>query len=127
MGSRPAGTERDALEPTGGGYYTVPFGSVTAGRDSALERCVVKLRLKRFGRRHRPFYRLNAMDQRAARDSQVIEQLGFYDPIEKDTAKAVKLNEDRIKYWLSVGAQPSDTVRSLLKKAGIDPTPGKRQ
>ncbi len=65
------------------------------------------------------------MDQRAARDSQVIEQLGFYDPIEKDTAKAVKLNEDRIKYWLSVGAQPSDTVRSLLKKAGIDPTPGK--
>ena len=67
------------------------------------------------------------MDQRAARDSQVIEELGFYDPIQQDQAKAVQINEDRIKYWLSVGAQPSDTVRSLLKKAGIDPTPGKAQ
>lgn len=84
----------------------------------------VKLRLKRFGRRHRPFYRLNAMDSRSPRDSEAIEQLGFYDPLEADEAKAVRLNEQRIRYWLSVGAQPSDTVRSLLRKAGIDPTPG---
>jgi small subunit ribosomal protein S16 len=87
---------------------------------------VVKLRLKRFGRRHRPFYRLNAMDTRSARDSRAIEELGHYDPLEKDDAKAVTFKKERIEYWLSVGAQPSDTVRNLLKKAGIDPTPGKQ-
>ena len=65
------------------------------------------------------------MDARAARDSRAIEQLGFYDPLEQDQAKAVSLKEDRVKYWLSVGAQPSETVRGLLKKVGIDPTPGK--
>lgn len=88
---------------------------------------LVKLRLKRFGRRHRPFYRLNAIDQRSARDSAVIEQLGYYDPIESDPAKAFNVNEPRVQYWLSVGAQPSSTVRSLLRKNGIDnPTPGKK-
>ena len=85
----------------------------------------VKIRLKRFGRRHRPFYRINAIDGRSARDSRSIEELGFYDPLEGDSAKAVKVNEERVKYWLGVGAQPSDTVRSLLKNVGIDPTPGK--
>ncbi len=85
----------------------------------------VRLRLKRFGRRHRPFYRVNAMDARSARDSKTIEELGYYDPIEPKPDKALKLKEDRVKYWLSVGAQPSQTVRDLLKKAGIDPTPGK--
>lgn len=86
----------------------------------------VKLRLKRFGRRHRPFYRINAIDSRTPRDGRPIEELGHYDPIEPDQKKAVVLKHDRIKYWLSVGAQPSDTVRDLLKKAGIDPTPGKK-
>ncbi len=85
----------------------------------------VKLRLKRFGRRHRPFYRLNAIDGRSPRDGKSIEELGFYDPIEPAADKAVQFNQERVKYWLSVGAQPSTTVRSLLKKAGIDPTPGK--
>ena len=80
---------------------------------------MVRLRLKRFGRRHRPFYRLCAIDQRAARDSAPIEELGFYDPIEKDDAKALNLKAERVQYWLSVGAQPSDTVRGLLKKAGV--------
>ena len=80
---------------------------------------MVRLRLKRLGRRHRPFYRINAMDQRSARDSRVIEQLGHYDPLERDHAKAVQINEERVRYWLGVGAQPSDTVRSLLRKAGI--------
>ncbi len=84
----------------------------------------VKLRLKRFGRRHRPFYRLNAMDTRSARDSKAIEQLGFFDPLEQDQEKALKVDEPRVRYWLSVGAQPSDTVRTLLKKAGIDAKPG---
>jgi len=86
----------------------------------------VKLRLKRFGRRHRPFYRLNAMDTRSARDSRAIEELGHYDPLEQDDAKGITFKKDRIEYWLSVGAQPSDTVRSLLKKVGIDPTPGRQ-
>jgi len=67
------------------------------------------------------------MDSRAARDSKVVEQLGFYDPLEREQEKAVRVNTERVKYWLGVGAQPSDTVRSLLKKLGIDPTPGQKQ
>lgn len=66
------------------------------------------------------------MDARSARDSKPIEELGHYDPLEPDQDKAVVFKPDRIKYWLSVGAQPSDTVRALLKKVGIDPTPGKK-
>ena len=78
-----------------------------------------KLRLKRFGRRHRPYYRICAMDQRSARDSSPIEELGTFDPLEQDEQKAVNLNVDRAKYWIGVGAQPSNTVRSLLKKNGV--------
>ena len=88
---------------------------------------MVKLRMQRMGRRHRPFYRINAMDRRAARDSRAIEHLGHYDPLEKDESKQVHINAERVKYWLSVGAQPSQTVAALLKKNGIDPTPGKTQ
>ena len=80
---------------------------------------MVRLRLKRFGRTHRPFYRLNAIDRRSPRDGKPIEQLGYYDPCHKDESQQVSLNEDRIRYWLSVGAQPSDTVRDMLAKAGI--------
>lgn len=79
----------------------------------------VKLRLKRFGRRHRSFFRLNAMDGRAPRDGKVIEQLGWYDPNAKQHDRQVSLNRERIEYWLSVGAEPSDTVRDLLRKQGI--------
>lgn len=87
---------------------------------------MVRLRLKRFGRRHVPFYRLNAIDSRAPRDGRVIEELGWYDPICKDTDKQHKINADRVRYWLSVGAQPSETVAGLLKQIGVDPTPGRR-
>ncbi len=80
---------------------------------------MVRLRLKRFGRTHKPFYRLNAIDQRSPRDGKPIEELGFFDPTEKDEAKQANLKADRIRYWLSVGAQPSDTVRDLLTKLGI--------
>ena len=79
----------------------------------------VKLRLKRFGRRHRSFYRLNAMDGRSPRDGRVIEALGWYDPNAKENDQSVSLNRERIEHWLSVGAQPSDTVRNLLKQQGI--------
>lgn len=91
----------------------------------------VKLRLKRLGRSHGAFYRLNAMDSRAPRDGRVIEELGYYDPRNKDKAKQFVAKLDRCKYWLDTGAIPSETVSSLLKKNGIEhkqlrlPRPGK--
>ena len=86
---------------------------------------MVVLRLKRMGRRHRPFYRINAMDRRSPRDGRVIEQLGWYDPIAPDD-RQLSINVDRIDYWLSVGAQPSSTVASLLRRVGCDPKSGKK-
>ncbi|MEM7229709.1 MAG: 30S ribosomal protein S16 [Planctomycetota bacterium] len=86
---------------------------------------MVVLRLKRFGRRHRPFYRLNAMDRRSPRDGRVIENLGWFDPLAPED-RQVNLKLDRCDYWLSVGAQPSKTVANMLKKAGCDPKPGKK-
>jgi len=91
----------------------------------------VKLRLKRLGRTNRAFYRLNAIDSRTPRDGRVIEELGFYDPIEKDKAKQFVAKLDRCRYWLDHGAIPSETVSSLLKKSGVEhkqlrlPKPGK--
>ena len=91
----------------------------------------VKLRLKRMGRIHAPFYRLNAIDSRSPRDGRVIEELGHYDPQHKDQAKQFVAKLDRCRYWLDVGATPSETVSSLLKRNGIEhkqlrlPRPGK--
>jgi small subunit ribosomal protein S16 len=79
----------------------------------------VKLRLKRFGRRNLPAYRVNAIDSRTPRDGRVIEELGSYDPISKDPAKQFVFKRERVEYWLSVGAVPSDTVKGLLVKAGV--------
>ncbi len=79
----------------------------------------VRLRLKRMGRRHRSFFRLNAMDSRSPRNGKAIEALGWYDPNAKSGDKEASLNRERIEYWLSFGAQPSQTVRDLLKKNGI--------
>ena len=91
----------------------------------------VKLRLKRMGRSHRAYFRLNAIDSRAPRDGRVIEELGSYDPKAKDAAKQFVAKLERCKYWLDVGAVPSETVSSLLKKSGLEhkqlrlPKPGK--
>jgi len=79
----------------------------------------VVLRLKRFGRRNRPFYRICVMDRRTRRDGRAIEELGHYDPLHAGEGKSFELNEERAQYWLSVGAQPSGTVASLLKERGI--------
>ena len=79
----------------------------------------VKLRLKRFGRRNRSFYRLNAMDSHSPRDGRVIEQLGWYDPEASQADKQVSLKRERIEYWLGVGAEPSETVKQLLVHSGI--------
>jgi small subunit ribosomal protein S16 len=80
----------------------------------------VKLRLKRMGRKNGAFYRLNAMDSRSPRDGRVIEELGHYDPRNKDQSKQFLVKLDRCKHWLDVGAVPSETVSALLKKNGLD-------
>jgi small subunit ribosomal protein S16 len=93
----------------------------------------VKIRFKRMGRIHAPFYRMSAVDSRTPRDGRVIEELGTYDPQNKDAAKVFVAKIDRCKHWLDVGAIPSPTVSSLLKKAGVEhkmlrlPKPGKKK
>ncbi len=79
----------------------------------------VRIRLKRIGRRHRPSYRVTAVDRRRAPSSKVLEELGSYDPICEQEDRRVVLNRERIEYWLSVGATPSAVVRNLLKEQGI--------
>jgi len=79
---------------------------------------MVRIRLKRMGRRHKPFFRICAVDQREERDGRMIEDLGTYDP-GLDEDKKVIIKKERVEYWLSVGAQPSETVASLCRNAGI--------
>ena len=76
----------------------------------------VRIRMKRMGRKHRPFYRVCIMDRQRARDGKAIEEVGFYDTSVADKSKRVSLNMERIDYWLSVGAQPSEKVNALIKK-----------
>lgn len=86
---------------------------------------MVRLRMKSFGRRHRPFFRICAMDARSPRDGRAIEELGHYDPLSRNAATQTILNASRVRYWLSVGAQPSEKVQALLNRAGIKkPAPG---
>ncbi len=80
---------------------------------------MVRIRMQRGGRRHVNYFRINAIEKRVKRDGKVLENLGWYNPQAKDKAKQVELNVDRIKHWLSTGAQPSDTVLHLLIKANI--------
>jgi small subunit ribosomal protein S16 len=79
----------------------------------------VKLRMTRMGRRHRPFFRINAIESRTPRDGKILEKLGHYDPIEKDPAKQIVLDRERTEYWLDKGAIPSDTVSQILLRQGI--------
>ena len=78
-----------------------------------------KIRLKRIGRRNRPFYRLIIIDSRKRRDGSAIEQVGWYDPLKKDKETNFSLNEDRIIAWLQLGAQVSDPVNKLMKRSGL--------
>ena len=85
---------------------------------------VVKLRMQRFGRIRTPFYKIVAIDSRKARNAQPIEYLGTWDPLpDKDGRKSLRLSEDRVKYWLTVGAQPSDAVAKLLWRVKMLPKP----
>lgn len=88
------------------------------GLSSMEVRKVVKIRLKRFGAAKRPCYRVVVMDSREPRDGRCIEEIGTYQPIEKED-KQVTLKEDRVKYWISVGAQPTDIVAKLMNKKGL--------
>lgn len=76
-----------------------------------------KIRLKRIGAKKAPFYRLVVADSRSPRDGRFIEEIGYYNPTRETIELNVKV--DRARYWLSTGAQPSKTVRSLLDKAGV--------
>ena len=78
---------------------------------------MVKLRLRRMGAKKRPSYRIVAADSRSPRDGAFIESVGFYDPI-TDPA-TINVNLDRARHWLNNGAQPTDTVRSILQRAGV--------
>ena len=78
---------------------------------------MVKIRLKRMGMKKAPFYRVVVSDSRTPRDGRFIEEIGYYNPVEDPAV--IKFDEERAKYWLSTGAQPTDTVRGLLKKGGL--------
>jgi small subunit ribosomal protein S16 len=72
--------------------------------------------MKMLGRKHRAYFRIVAIDSRQPRDGRIIEELGSYDPMIKNTDERVQLRPERVKYWLGVGARPSEKVAVLLKK-----------
>ena len=78
---------------------------------------MVKIRLKRMGMKKKPFYRLVVTDSRNPRDGRFIEEIGYYNPVSEPVE--MKIDGERAKYWIGVGAQPTDTVRALLKKGGV--------
>ena len=80
----------------------------------------VRIRLKKMSRKARPFFRICAVDSRAPRDGKVIEELGYYDPMVRETDARAILKRERVDYWLGVGAQPSQKAGVLIKKYGTD-------
>ncbi|MBL0926266.1 MAG: 30S ribosomal protein S16 [Phycisphaerales bacterium] len=79
---------------------------------------MVRIRMSRLGRKHKPFFRINAIDLRTKRDGKVLENLGWYDP-SAVADKQLELKSDRIKFWLSKGAQPSDTCADIFAKHNL--------
>ena len=78
---------------------------------------MVKIRLRRVGAKKAPFYRVVVADSHFARDGRFIEEIGTYDPLTEPAT--IKIDMERAKYWISNGAQPTDTVREILKKAAV--------
>jgi small subunit ribosomal protein S16 len=76
----------------------------------------VRIRMKRLGRKHRPYFRICVMDARVPRDGKSIEEIGTYDPMVRDKSQRVTLNIERVDHWISVGAQPSEKVAVLIRK-----------
>jgi small subunit ribosomal protein S16 len=87
------------------------------GQPGDQENFVIKLRLRRTGAKKRPSYRIVAAEHSSPRDGRFIEIIGHYDPLTEPAT--VKINEERARHWLSVGAQPTETVAGLLKRAGV--------
>ena len=87
---------------------------------------MVVIRLSRAGAKKRPFYHICVSDRRNKRDGSFIEKLGFYNPIAKETEEKIKFDKERYDYWVSVGAQPSDTVMMLLKSCLLYTSPSPR-
>jgi small subunit ribosomal protein S16 len=79
---------------------------------------MVRIRLRRIGRKNAPVYRIVVADSQSPRDGRFIEIIGQYSP-RQSVEQSLQVNTDRANYWLNVGAQPSDTVRSLLRRAGV--------
>ena len=75
------------------------------------------IRLARHGSKKSPFYHITVADKDASRDGRFIERLGFYNPMAKGQAEGLRLNLERVDYWMSVGAQPTDRVKQLVKQA----------
>ncbi|MDD3266395.1 MAG: 30S ribosomal protein S16 [Burkholderiales bacterium] len=78
---------------------------------------MVVIRLARGGNKHRPYYSIVATDSRARRDGRFIEKVGFYNPVAPEGVEAVRIDNARVEYWTSVGAQVSPAVKKLLKRA----------
>ncbi|MGE0432078.1 MAG: 30S ribosomal protein S16 [Planctomycetota bacterium] len=85
---------------------------------------MVRIRLSRFGRRNRAFFRIEVFDQRVRRNGRSIEKIGWYDPYVADEAKKYGLDVERARHWLKVGAQASETVRQIFRKQGVFATDG---
>ena len=79
---------------------------------------MVVIRLSRGGSKKRPFYNIVATDSRSRRDGRFIERIGFYNPIASEKEESIRIAQDRLTYWLGVGAQASPTVERLIKQAG---------
>ena len=78
---------------------------------------MVTIRLARHGSKKNPFYHITVADQAARRDGRFVERVGFYNPVAKGQAESLRIDLERVDYWLSVGAQPSDVVKKLVKQA----------
>lgn len=79
----------------------------------------VKIRMTRMGRRHRPFFRINAVESRTPRDGRILEKLGHFDPLVKNVDEQLVLDNDRVMFWLDKGAIPTETIIDFLNKRGI--------
>ncbi|MCR9258594.1 MAG: 30S ribosomal protein S16 [Pseudomonadaceae bacterium] len=78
---------------------------------------MVSIRLARHGSKKSPFYHITVADRSESRDGRFVERLGFYNPLAKGQSESLRLDLDRVDYWMSVGAQPSDVVKKLIKQA----------
>jgi small subunit ribosomal protein S16 len=93
------------------------FNIGTASPPTGFEHIMVVIRLSRGGAKARPFFNIVVADKRVRRDGRFIERIGFYNPTATGAAEGLRIAQDRLNHWLSVGAQPSPTVQRLVKQA----------